>query len=255
MTCITSDIKTFTLGSDVVTCLKNSLSSQCISTLPAPCTALESETGLDLLADVGVCVTELGPFAIGAAAQCLATSLITGDTDGYTIVACLYDALGLSPEPTPTSVVLEVACPAVASPHCDVNLPRDCKGLAGDVGLGTAVDALLCTADLGIYAVGNVALCLATDVITDATTGDSVLTCLVQALDETCPTVLPSACLKLNNDVGATELIVDISLCIVALGPYAAGEALVCLSTSGLDDSSLGSGIVDCLETALDIAV
>lgn len=255
MTCITSDIKLNTIGTDVVSCLQNSLSSQCISTLPAPCTALETETGLGLVADIAVCVVELGPFAVGAAAQCLATSVITADSNGFTIVACLYDALGLSPDPTPTSVVIEIDCPAVASPHCNVNLPSDCKGLAGAIGLGTAVDAVLCTADLGIYAVGNVLQCLATDVITTTTTGDSILTCLVQALDDSCPAVLPSACLALNNDVGAAELILDIPLCIVALGPYAAGDALVCLSTTGLVDSSLGSGIVDCLESALGIVV
>lgn len=255
LTCLTTDLKFNTVGSTVVDCLNTAFAAKCIDTLPAPCVSIESDTGLALVADIGVCVVELGPFAIGAVAQCLSTTGINAQSQGYTIVACLYEALGLSPDPSPTSVVLEIPCPAVASPHCDVNLPRDCKGLAGDIGLATAVDAVLCLADLGIYAVGNVAMCLATDVITIDTTGDSILTCLAQALDETCPAALPSACLALNSDVGVAELILDIPLCIVALGPYAAGDALVCLSTTGLDDASLGSGIVNCLEGAFNIIV
>lgn len=255
LTCLTTDLKVTTLGSTVVDCLNTAFEAKCISELPKPCRDLEDVNGVGLVADIALCVVELGPFAVGAAAQCLATNGIDANSHGFTIVACLYEALSLSPEPTATTEVIEIDCPAVASPHCDVNLPRDCKGLAGNVGLGTAVDAVLCTADLGIYAVGSVAECLATDLITETTTGDSILTCLFQALDETCPSTLPPNCEGLNGKVGLTQIALQIPLCIVALGPYAAGDALVCLSTTGLDDASLGSSIVDCLEHALDIVV
>ncbi|CAK7222060.1 hypothetical protein SEUCBS140593_004769, partial [Sporothrix eucalyptigena] len=252
-----SNIGLFTAGTTLTSCLTNALSATCITSLPAECTNLATETGAVALAvDIPLCIAELGPFAIGTALTCLSTSNLLSTSAGYNVVSCLYTALNLQPySGQSTTTVVDIPCPASGSTTCDITLPDTCKDLAGQVGLGVAVDAILCTADLGVFAVGNVLSCLATDVITTATTGNSIISCLTTALEDQCPATLPSACAKLSTDVGVVAITADIALCTLALGPYAVGDALTCLSTTGLSDSSLGSGIVSCLDSALNIVV
>ncbi|CAK7240248.1 MAG: hypothetical protein STHCBS139747_001686 [Sporothrix thermara] len=181
---------------------------------------------------------------------------IVSTTAGYNIAACLYTSLGILPPGTTTDpTVVQIECPTSTENTCAINLPDSCRNLAGQIGIGVLIDVVLCTADLGVFAVGNVASCLATDVITTSTQGNGILGCITSALDDQCPATLPSACTKLSEDTGIVAITADIALCTVALGPYAAGAALTCLGTSGLTPESTGGGIVDCLGTALNIIV
>lgn len=258
LTCLTSNINAFTTGQSIVDCLTNAFADTCISELPASCESIYTETGLQLAADVPLCVAALGPFAVGDAALCLSTTSIVSTTAGSDIIQCLLNALQLPLNPvTTTTETISVACPtasASATP-CAVTLPASCLALAGQTGLGVAADTVVCTADLGVFATGNVLSCVATDVITLSVTGDSIISCLLTALEASCPAALPAACQNLENDTGSIALLVDIPLCVAALGPYAAGSALTCLSTTGLTTSTPGSGIVTCLENALDLEV
>lgn len=72
------------------------------------------------------------------------------------------------------------------------------------------------------------------------------MTCLTDALSDTCISSLPQACLDLVDDT-AIELVVDVPLCTAALGPFAVGAAATCLS-SGLTN---GNSMIECLDTAL----
>ncbi|TPX13362.1 uncharacterized protein E0L32_006335 [Thyridium curvatum] len=257
-TCLTTDtISVTTAGTTIVSCLNTALSGTCISSLPAACSNLSNENGLALVADVPACVVALGPFAVGEALVCLSTSSIAETTTGASIITCLNNALKLT-SATPTTSVVPTACPAASSTPssgCQVSLPPNCANLASVSGLDLIVDVPLCLTALGVYGVGNAAACLATDVITTSTTGGSIINCLNTALEASCPTSLPSACTKLNSDNGSAALLVDIPLCVVALGPFAAGNAAVCLSTTTLTESTTGSSIVECLEKALGISL
>ena len=243
-----------TSGSTVTSCLTTALTGKCITSLPSDCTSLTSSNGLDLVTKVPACVADLGVFGVTAALDCLSVSNIVSTTAGYNVVSCLYNALGLQPYSGNTQpIVLDIPCPigGGGGSACAVDLPDACKNLAGGVGLGIAVDVALCTTKLGAFATGDVLTCLATDVITISTTGNSILGCITNALTAKCPTTLPTACSALSKDVGAVAIGADIVLCTAALGPFAAGSALTCLSTAGLNANSLGSTVVSCLTNAL----
>ncbi|KAM3550080.1 hypothetical protein MY1884_008428 [Beauveria asiatica] len=249
-TCLGTSAISFTAkGSDVVNCVLNSLKSRCITTLPAACTKLPTESGLALIPDVALCVTALGPFAVGTALTCLATSSITSSTSGTGIVTCLQTALGLQ-APTPTSGAAFCTPTSTTAPSCPVKLRSACQQLGTTNGLALLVQIPLCVTALGVFGVGNAAQCLATTDISISTTGSNVLNCLTTALQAQCPRALPSACSNLATD-NAAQAVVDIPLCTVALGPYAVGDALLCLSTSGLT----GTQIFSCLNNALGIIV
>ncbi|KAM3498005.1 hypothetical protein MY10362_008662 [Beauveria mimosiformis] len=249
-TCLaTSAISLTAEGSDVVNCVLNSLQSRCITTLPSACTKLSTESGLALIPDVALCVTALGPFAVGTALTCLATSSITSSTSGTGIVTCLETALGLQ-APTPTSGAAFCTPTSTTAPSCSAALPSACEQIGTTNGLALLVQIPLCVTALGAFGVGNAAQCLVTTDISVSSTGSNILNCLTTALQAQCPRALPSACSNLAND-NAAQLVVDIPFCTVALGPYAAGDALLCLSTSGLT----GTQIVSCLDSALGIIV
>jgi hypothetical protein len=101
-----------------------------------------------------------------------------------------------------------------------------------------------------LYGVGNVAQCLVTTNINVGTLGTDLVGCLTTALSQQCLKKLPDACTNLRTD-SLLELVVDIPLCTIALGPFAAGKALTCLSTS----QGSGTDIVNCLDNALGIIV
>ncbi|KAM3503603.1 hypothetical protein MY10362_004100 [Beauveria mimosiformis] len=250
-TCLAeSSIKLTTAGSTIVTCLRDALKGECITALPDSCTRLGTETGLALIPDVAKCVVSLGPFAIGTALSCLSTSQITETSTGVGIIDCLETALGLRSSTSPGGDGA-AACTTTSTPPaptCEVNLPPECSNLKLKNGLALVFEVPICLVALGIFGVGNAAACLATSAITLSTTGVAIVECIEDAFKAQCPKELPAACTNLAND-NLGELVVDIPVCTVALGPYAAGTALSCLSTS------VGSGqtIVQCLKDAFGI--
>lgn len=251
LTCLsTSAIGLDTKGSTIVSCLLNSLKAQCISKLPNSCTKLSTETGLALIPDLALCVTALGPFAVGSALTCLATSQVTDTTTGLGIVTCLETALGLRTPSSGGNGGNGGCTPTNPPPTCSVMLPSACSSLGTIKGLQLLVEIPFCVTALGGFGVGNAAQCLATSAISVSTVGSTIVNCLTTALSAQCPKALPSACTNLQNDPLA-NLAVDIPLCTVALGPYAAGDALKCLSTNPVS----GADIVTCLTNALDIIV
>jgi hypothetical protein len=224
------------------------LEGRCITTLPDACVSLEESNGLELVADVAVCAVALGPFAVGSAATCLATGSITASTEGASIVECLRIAFGFdSGTGTVTDGVLCVEPTPTPNPQpiC-ATVPEPCQNLADTDGLALIAAIPVCTVALGGFAVGNVATCLGTDLITENTLGETVVGCLEDALSETCITSLPEPCLDLAGNT-VVELALNVPLCTAALGPFAAGAALTCL-TSGLTN---GNSIVDCLNDAI----
>jgi hypothetical protein len=72
-------------------------------------------------------------------------------------------------------------------------------------------------------------------------------------LEERCITTLPDACTDLANANGL-ELVADVAICAVALGPFAAGSAATCLSTGDITGDTTGTSIVECLEIAFGLA-
>ncbi|KAM3505183.1 hypothetical protein MY11210_008069 [Beauveria gryllotalpidicola] len=249
LTCLaTSSISVTTVGTTIVTCLRDSLKGQCITELPGSCTRLRTETGLALIPDVAKCLVSLGPFAVGTALSCLSTSQITTTSTGVGIIDCLETALGLRSSTSSRGNSPSCTAPTRPGPSCAVKLPPECTNLRLKDGLALVVEVPLCVVALGVFGVGNAAQCLATSAITLSTTGVSIVECLEDAFKAQCPKELPKECTNIADD-NLGELVVDIPLCTVALGPFAAGAALSCLSTS------IGSGqkIVTCLKDALDI--
>ncbi|KAM3431266.1 hypothetical protein NHJ13734_007370 [Beauveria thailandica] len=252
LTCLaTASIDGSTVGQNIVTCLSDALKGQCITELPGSCLKLRTETGLGLIPDVAECALSLGPFAVGVALSCLSTSQITTTSTGVGIIDCLETALGLRSSTSPGGDG-DAACTTTSTPPaptCEVKLPPECSNLKLNSGLALIADVPLCVAALGVFGVGNVLSCLSTSAITVSTAGVAIVECLEDALKSQCPKALPPSCTNLAND-NAGELVVDIPVCIVALGPYAVGTALSCLSTS------VGSGqtIVQCLKNAFGIS-
>ncbi|KAM3468975.1 hypothetical protein MY5147_007430 [Beauveria neobassiana] len=247
----TSGITLTTAGTTIVDCLRNALKGECITSLPESCTKLRTETGLALVPEAAKCVVALGPFAVGTTLSCLSTSQITTTSTGVGIIDCLETALGLRSSTSPggdgTAACTTTSTPP--APTCQVNLPPECSNLRRTNGLALVVEVPICLVALGVFGVGNAAACLATTAITLSTTGVAIVECIENAFKAQCPRELPAACTNLAND-NLGELVVDIPLCTVALGPYAAGTALSCLSTS------VGSGqtIVQCLKDAFGIS-
>jgi len=247
LTCLTTSVSIFTAGSDVADCILTALESQCITTLPQPCVDLQDSNGLALVADVAQCAVALGPFAVGSAATCLATGSITGSTTGLSIVDCLEIAFGFqSGVVTITDLALcPTATPEPVTPVC-AEVPGPCQNLGSINGLALVAAIPLCVTALGTFAVGNVATCLGTDLISENSLGETVVTCLEGALAETCITELPGPCQNLADNT-IVELAINLPLCTAALGPFAAGAALTCLS-SGLTN---GNSVLSCLNDAL----
>ncbi|KAL6915066.1 hypothetical protein FSST1_012826 [Fusarium sambucinum] len=246
-TCLATTPSLFTVGADIAECILTALEGRCITTLPDACTDLEDSNGLALVANVALCATALGPFAAGSAATCLATGAITSSTQGTSIVECLRIAFGFdSGTGTVTgSALCSEPTTTPPDPVC-ATIPEPCSDLADTNGLALIVAIPVCTAALGGFAVGNVATCLGTNLITQNTLGETVVECLEDALSETCITSLPEPCLDLAGNTAA-QLVVNLPLCTAALGPFAAGAAATCL-TSGLTN---GNSVVDCLNDAI----
>lgn len=243
----TTLISANTQGQTIVDCLLNSFKGNCITLLPKPCTDLATVKGLALVPNLLLCVTALGPYAVGSALTCLAIFGITTTSNGVGIIQCLETSLGLV---APTSGVggNSGGCPTTPPPTCAVQLPPNCSQLSQSTGLALLLSAPLCLVALGLYGVGNIAQCLVTTNINVGTLGTDLVGCLTNALSQQCIKKPPDACNNLKSD-GLLELVVDIPLCVIALGPFAAGKALTCLSTS----QGSGTDIVNCLDSALGI--
>ncbi|CAG9992249.1 unnamed protein product [Clonostachys byssicola] len=245
-TCLTtSSINISTAGSDITNCLTTAFEGRCINTLPQECENLKSKTGLALVPDLAICTLKLGPFAVGSALTCLSSSSITDSSTGTGVVGCLETALGLS-SPGSSNGGGDSCTPSTGGQTCVTQLPPTCSGLQNSNGLGLITAIPTCLASLGAYGVGNAAQCLVTTSISVSSVGSDIVNCLLNAFKETCIAELPPACSNLAND-DAAKLIVDIPLCVAALGPFAVGGALTCLSTT----AESGSSIVDCLKNAL----
>ncbi len=241
--------------SKMIDCIKDQLAGTCINALPPACAKLTIDTDIGVLAsDATSCALALGPFAVSAVSNCLNPLNFDLSTLGLGVVDCLYDALDL-PEPVVTTVSIPIDCP-VDGAGCDVGLPEHCLALAGQVGLGIVVDMGLCATELvalGGFATGNVLTCLATTGLKKLVTGNGVLRCIFSALDAQCPTTLPPACTALSGILDNILLAAAIPACLAELGPYAAGAALTCLSTSGPLALSTGPEVISCLTTAFDL--
>jgi hypothetical protein len=247
LTCFPT-ISIFSAGSDIADCILTAFEGRCITTLPEACSDLANSNGLALVANVATCAVQLGPFAAGSAATCLATGSIGSFTTGVSIVECLEIAFGFASgtgtitgadncvEPTPTPTPVEVCA----------SVPEPCENLANTNGLALIAAIPVCTAALGGYAVGNVATCLGTDLISSNTLGETIVTCLEDALSEQCITSIPEPCLNLAGN-SALQLAVNLPLCVTALGPFAVGTTATCL-TSGLTN---GDSIIECLNDSL----
>ncbi|CAH0030171.1 unnamed protein product [Clonostachys rhizophaga] len=245
-TCLTtSSINLSTAGSDIINCLTTAFEGRCINTLPQECENLKSTTGLALIPDLAICTLKLGPFAVGSALTCLSSSSITDSSTGTGVVSCLETALGLS-SPGSSNGGGDSCTPSTGGQTCVTQLPPTCSGLQNSNGLGLITAIPTCLASLGAYGVGNAAQCLVTTSISVSSVGSDIVNCLLNAFKETCIAELPPACSNLEND-DAAKLIVDIPLCVAALGPFAVGGALTCLSTT----AESGSSVVDCLKNAL----
>ncbi|KAK7223378.1 hypothetical protein V2G26_011381 [Clonostachys chloroleuca] len=245
-TCLTtSSINISTAGSDIINCLTTAFEGRCINTLPQECENLKSKTGLALVPDLAICTLKLGPFAVGSALTCLSSSSITDSSTGTGVVSCLETALGLS-SPGSSNGGGDSCTPSTGGQTCVTQLPPTCSDLQNSNGLGLITAIPTCLASLGAYGVGNAAQCLVTTSISVSSVGSDIVNCLLNAFKETCIAELPPACSNLEND-DAAKLIVDIPLCVAALGPFAVGGALTCLSTT----AESGSSVVDCLKNAL----
>jgi hypothetical protein len=212
---------------------------------------LQDSNGLALVADVGLCTVALGPFAIGSAATCLATGTIGSSTTGVSIVDCLEIAFGFqSGVTTVTDFSLcnpgATAAPTTVPSQVCAEVPPPCQDLASVNGLALIAAIPACTASLGVFAVGNVATCLGTDLISSNTLGQTLVTCLGNALEDQCIDSLPEPCLDLEDN-NAVQLAINIPLCTAALGPFAVGATATCL-TSGLTN---GNSVITCLEESL----
>ncbi|KAM9883424.1 hypothetical protein VD0002_g1098 [Verticillium dahliae] len=228
-------------------CVVTALEARCITTLPDACASLSSSNGLALVGNIAGCTVALGPFALGSAATCLSTGSITSSTTGASVVECLEIAFGirsgtvtitdpaLCATPTPTPVV----------PVC-AEVPAPCQDLGNVNGLALVAAIPLCTSALGVFAVGNVATCLGTDLISQNTLGTTVVGCLEDALQSTCISELPGPCQDLQDNT-VVELAINLPLCTAALGPFAVGNTLTCL-TSGLGN---GNSVIECLNASL----
>jgi hypothetical protein len=210
---------------------------------------LQDSNGLALVADVAQCTVALGPFAVGSAATCLATGSIGSSTTGISIVDCLEIAFGFqSGVTTVTDLALcsPTAAPTTAPVQICADVPSPCQSLSSVNGLALIAAIPACTAALGVFATGNIATCLGTDLISSTTLGETIVTCLGDALEDQCIDSLPEPCLNLQDN-NVAQLVINLPLCTVALGPFAAGAAATCLS-SGLTN---GNSVISCLNDAL----
>ncbi|KAK1986518.1 hypothetical protein LZ30DRAFT_685374 [Colletotrichum cereale] len=113
---------------------------------------------------------------------------------------------------------------------------------------GLAIIAAIpgCTVALGAFRVGNAASCLATNVIGPLSVGQDIGTCLTTAFSATCISALPAPFLGLAGN-NVAQLFVNLPLCEAALGPFAAGAALTCLSSGATN----GGSVISCLNGSL----
>ena len=90
------------------------------------CKELADASPLELPDKVASCTLALGPFAVGAAAQCL-----NNVVQGQNAITCLRDALGL-----PDRSQDDGGCPLTGGGQtCLEELPTECTGLADVDGL------------------------------------------------------------------------------------------------------------------------
>ena len=131
---------------------------------------------------------------------------------------------------------------------CATSLPKACKDLGNANGLALVGEVPACVLALGPFAVGTVSTCLATTGINLGTQGNSIVTCLLNALTDVCILKLPDSCASLGG-VGGLPNVAQLAQCTTALGPFAVGSAATCLA-GGLTS---GTDIVQCLLKALGL--
>ncbi|KAK1977600.1 hypothetical protein LZ30DRAFT_692037 [Colletotrichum cereale] len=244
--CLGVNLNLFSQGQPIADCLLRTLGASCPGSLPQACIDLQAVNGIALEVSLPACVASLGPYNSGAAALCLAINSITSATTGFSIFGYLQRSSGLAP--TLVTVTDPALCPTQPpSPSmCAVaSLPDECLSLSIVNGLDLNANIRACLQALALYAVGDVASCLVTSVVTTLTSGQSIVTCLRNSLGSECIASLPQVCLDLsvaNNAVNA-------ALCLAALCPLGLGIAGACLSsTSGLTS---GDAFIQCLISAL----
>ncbi|KAF4595064.1 pre-mrna-splicing regulator wtap [Ophiocordyceps camponoti-floridani] len=128
------------------------------------------------------------------------------------------------------------------------NLPAACSGLANSNGLALTPLISLCVTALGGLNVGAVASCLVTSLISTSTTGQSIVTCLTNALSNTCMTALPGTCISLAGLV--TISLGGLQACQTSLGPMNSGAAAACFT-----QNSNGNDLILCLQNALGLVI
>jgi len=239
---------------DVFNCLTDLYDNYCITELPVECTELGDPGLVDFTINLATCATKLGPWAIGTAATCFSSSW----SNGQEALDCINTALGFDSGSSPTSpvatetptlsepVVTPTATftpPVIAGPGCP-EMPAPCSALetlTNPLEYVTAIAA--CTTALGVFGTGQAAVCVAELLPSD------VFTCLDDLFQSFCLTELPEECTSLA-DPGLVDFTVNLAACAVTLGPWAAGTAAVCFS------SSFGNGqdALDCITQNLGLA-
>ncbi|PHH79591.1 hypothetical protein CDD80_4353 [Ophiocordyceps camponoti-rufipedis] len=136
------------------------------------------------------------------------------------------------------------------SPAClsAANLPAACSSLANSNGVALTPLISLCVTALGGLNVGAIASCLVTSLIGTTTTGQSIVTCLTNALGNTCMTALPGTCISLAGLV--TISLGGLQACQTSLGPMNSGAAAACFT-----QNSNGNDLILCLQNALGLVI
>ncbi|RDA86059.1 hypothetical protein CP532_1282 [Ophiocordyceps camponoti-leonardi (nom. inval.)] len=158
---------------------------------------------------------------------------------------CNLNVIGVIPDPPrQTGDDDDNECKPVGSvtPKCLTVLPTACSNLANTNGLGLITLITGCQTALGTFNQGGLLSCLSVNVLA-ATTGQSIVTCLLGALTGTCISVLPATCLSLAGLVTITTA--GAQACQASLGPLGTGAAN-CFTSGRSGDQALL-----CLQIAL----
>ncbi|RDA95325.1 hypothetical protein CP533_3555 [Ophiocordyceps camponoti-saundersi (nom. inval.)] len=157
---------------------------------------------------------------------------------------CNLNVIGVIPDPRPTDDPDD--CTAVGvTPRCLTTLPTACSNLANTNGLGLITLILGCQTALGAFNQGGLLACLSITP-TAATTGQSIVTCLLGALTGTCLNVLPATCISLAGV--ATISTAAAQACATSLGPLGTGAVANCLAAGGN-----GNAALLCIQVALGL--
>ncbi|KAG6015531.1 hypothetical protein E4U54_003391 [Claviceps lovelessii] len=238
-------ISTFSKGSDTVQCLKRTITSACLPSLPTICTELAGESGSVLASKVPLCGQQLGPFAVGKSLDCL----ISGKTQGDDIISCLWETTGLIdparicpvafPQPTVSSTPTTLTC-------LSQQLPSACAILQNSNGLSLKPLVSACQLVLGSYGVDAIAQCLNPVEIVSGSQGLDIVSCLTRTLSKACLTRLPSSCEALG-DMSLLSLAMKLPQCVTDLGPFANDGVKTCASSK----PNSGQEVLNCITNAL----